>query len=191
MLELFKGFLSYEDHCKKAITSLVDTISGQDKRISLLKSDMDIKSVKLEEAEAKLKKYELSKARFSSRVESLEVELNERQVDIEFLKYQAITSEQKASLMVEKIVEMQKYSNANLSSRVESLKAELSRKQVEIEVLKNEVVASIIRLLRCNKYSKALSSAAAKAIEDLKSSEEKSQDSDASLLLYLASSNQA
>lgn len=100
--------------------------------------------------------------------------------------------------MASKIVEMQKYSNANLSSRVESLEAELSRKQAEIEVLKNEAVASEKKashvenkIIEMQKYSEALSSAAAKAIEDLKSSEEKSQDSDTNLLLYLASSNQA
>lgn len=69
---------------------------------------------------------------------------------------------------------------------------------MEIEVIKNEAIASEKKasrvenkIIEMQKYSEALSSVVAKAIEDLKSSEEKSQDSDASLLLYLASSNQA
>ncbi|XP_031284414.1 MATH domain and coiled-coil domain-containing protein At2g01790-like [Pistacia vera] len=154
--------------------------------MSNLSAEVALFSSKLAEAEAKLKSYESSEVDHNSRVESLEAELIKNQAENEALKNQAIASEQKASSSEQKAL---------------FLEAELIRNEAENEVLKNQAIASeqkassseqkalllARKILKRDKYSKDLSDAASKLIEDSSGSGE-SKDQGADPLPFPSSS---
>ncbi|KAJ0084120.1 hypothetical protein Patl1_29788 [Pistacia atlantica] len=154
--------------------------------MSSLSAEVALCSSKLAEAEAKLKSYESSEVDHNSRVESLEAELIKKQAENEALKNQAIASEQKASSSEQKAL---------------FLEAELIRNEAENEVSKNQAIASEQKasrseqkalllarmILKRDKYSKDLSDAASKLIEDSSGSGE-SKDQGADPLPFPSSS---